>query len=353
MVRSSYLLKFNHQPNSLSITTKILKIKNILIQLIGFVCFSVLLIFTVAGLFLWLIPQPSEHYLATLVEKQNLLQSVSPPRLILMGGSNLAFGTDSELLEKELKIAVVNGSLDEHLGSYFMMKQLEAGIKKGDLILISLEYDLRSEGDLSTQLTVLDSYPSAVTWVKPRHWLTHYLSQVGHYSVSTFDTLYTRCIPPKANSLTAVYQRKAFSEKGDMKGHLFKKVINRPVFEIQIDTLSDYSQQIQDMNRFIDLATRKEAIVYFTFPSFPQSCFEKNQQGIHAIEKQLRASLNARILGRPEDALMDDELFFDSPYHPNTRGRQIRSYRLIQLLESTRTFQEIDYTTAFEIPINP
>lgn len=331
-----------------------MKIKHLLIQSIGFVCFSILLIFTLTRLSIWLIPQTSEHYLAALVEKQNLLQSITPPRLILMGGSSVAFGTDSDLLEKEIKISVINSSLDEHLGSYFMMKQLEAGIQKGDLILLSLEYDLSSAGDLEEQLAVLESYPSAEPWIKPRGKFERWRSLIHYYAKSTFDTLYTKCFPETgSNLLTAIYQRRAFSEKGDMKGHLFKKVLNRPAFDIKIDSLTDFSQQIQDMNRFIELANRKEALVYFTFPSFPQSCFEKNQQGIHFIEKQVRASLKTRILGRPEDALMDDELFFDSPHHPNTRGRQIRSLRLVQLLESTRTFQEIDYSNAFESPINP
>jgi len=109
----------------------------------------------------------------------HLLDSVPSPRLILMSGSSTAFGVDSDLLSRELEIPVVNASLYYKLGSRFMMNQLKATLKKGDIVRISLAQVLTSEGDYHEKLLAADFYPPA------KHWL-HFASfseEISAYAI--------------------------------------------------------------------------------------------------------------------------------------------------------------------------
>ena len=105
-------------------------------------------------------------YMAAIADKMHLLDSIPSPRLILMSGSSMAFGVDSELLSKELEIPVVNASLHFKLGSRFMINQLKSTVRKGDFVLITLEYVVQSKGAFEEKLMVADYYPPAKNWIQ-------------------------------------------------------------------------------------------------------------------------------------------------------------------------------------------
>ena len=87
------------------------------------------------------------------------------------------------------------------------------------------------------------------------------------------------------------------------------------------------------MNDFEAFAKQKGVTVFFTFPSYVESGFERNMPVIKKIEQQFRNDLKFSILGSPENSVMDNQFFYDNPFHLNAQGRKIFSSRLIQLLE--------------------
>ena len=108
----------------------------------------------------------------------------------------------------------------------------------------------------------------------------------------------------------------------------------QPKFDVpEISNEVEFSEQIEDLNDFELLAKQKGVTVFFTFPAYVESGFERNMSVIKKIEQQYRDSLQIMILGSPENSVMDDRLFYDSPFHLNAQGRKIFSSRLIQLLE--------------------
>jgi hypothetical protein len=281
-------------------------------------------------------PSSKNAYLATIIDKMHLLDSVPSPRLILMSGSSMAFGVDSDLLSNELEIPVVNASLHYKLGSRFMMDELKASVKKGDIVLITLEYVLTSKGDCNEKLMVADFYPPAKDWLH----FTSFSEETGAYAVhrlSDFKLLLgefwsgTRNKPIDISDTTSVFFRKCFSKNGDLLGHLNNPQPKFEVPEISVDV--EFSKPIQDLNDFEAFAKQKGVKVFFTFPSYVESGYEKNMTVLKIIEKQFRDNLKCPILGSPENSVMDDVFFYDSVFHPNAQGRKIFSTRLIQLLE--------------------
>lgn len=281
-------------------------------------------------------PSSRNAYMATISDKMHLLDSVPSPRLILMSGSSMAFGVDSDLLSRELEMQVVNASLHFKLGSRFMMNQLEATVKKGDIVLITLEYVVTSKGKYEEKLMAADFYPPAKNWI----YFTSFSEEVGEYTVhrlTDFKLLLgeiwsgTRTRPTSIGDTTSVFFRKCFAKNGDLTGHLNNP---QPKFDIpEISNEVEFSRQIKDLNDFEAFAKQKGITVFFIFPSYVESGYEKNMVVIKKIEQQFRNNLKFPIIGSVENSVMDDVFFFDNVFHPNAQGRKIFTSRLVQLLE--------------------
>ncbi|MCU0471083.1 MAG: hypothetical protein MUF58_21080 [Arcicella sp.] len=282
-------------------------------------------------------PRSGNAYLAAFTDKMHLLDTVPSPRIILMSGSSMAFGVDSDLLSKELEMPVVNAALHFNLGSKFMVEQLKATAKKGDIVLITLEYIATSEGQHDDQLMVADFYPEAKKWI---HFDSFY-EEIGAYikhrlsdcRLLVGETLSgTRDKAVSIDDTTSVFFRNCFNpQNGDLLGHLNNP---KPTFanpELSIDV--NFREQIKDLNDFAVFAQKNGIKVFFTFPSYAESGFEKNMSQVRILEQDCRKNLKIPILGSPENSAMDDIFFYDSVYHPNAQGRKIFTSRLIQLLE--------------------
>ncbi|HVD61344.1 MAG TPA: hypothetical protein VNC11_10775, partial [Gemmatimonadaceae bacterium] len=64
------------------------------------------------------------NYLAAVLEKDRLIRNTPSPKVILVGGSNLAFGIDSKLMQDSLGLRVVNMGLYAKLGLRYMLAQV-------------------------------------------------------------------------------------------------------------------------------------------------------------------------------------------------------------------------------------
>lgn len=317
---------------------KTLKLRVFFIKLLLLGCTPLLFFELVRRADLIFDPSSQNAYLAGIIDKEALLKNnKATKRIVLMGGSNLTFGMDSDLLEKELATPVINAALHYRLGSHFMMQQLKTGVKNGDVVLLSMEYDMTSEGEISEQLFLADFYPEAYQWIHTDSPL-HFAQAYTKHRISGFKLVMgeylagTRRRKKSIQDTSSVFFRQCFSPKGDLLGHLNNpsQVLERK----QLKVPYDYSKQIDDMNDFYIFALKRGIAVFFVFPPYTQSSFEENYTGVKSIENQLRTRLKIPILGRPEDALMDDQLFYDNSYHPNAKGRKIRTQRLLQLVEN-------------------
>ncbi len=103
-------------------------------------------------------------FLAGAIEKHKLLSTTPSPRLILVGGSNVAFGFDSEYLSRVLKLPVINMALHGGLGLRFALNEVAPYIRKNDLIVVAPEYPQFDDpnGDL-TLLQLLSVYPLRIS----------------------------------------------------------------------------------------------------------------------------------------------------------------------------------------------
>ena len=81
-------------------------------------------------------------FVAAIADKHQYAQSILEPKIILVGGSNLAFGIASDSIEKALEKPVVNFGLYAGFGLTFVLKEAVTEVKKGDVIVLCPEYYL-------------------------------------------------------------------------------------------------------------------------------------------------------------------------------------------------------------------
>ena len=89
------------------------------------------------GLFFWKVsPQYISGYDAALIDKRSRLLSIHEPKIILCGNSNVAFGIDSQLIEKEMGMPVVNLGLHGSLGDRMTETLAKENLGEGDIVVL-------------------------------------------------------------------------------------------------------------------------------------------------------------------------------------------------------------------------
>ncbi len=280
------------------------------------------------------------HYMAAMIDKHKRLDSLPSPRLIFVGGSNLAFGMNCKLVEDSLKIPTVNMGLHAGLGLPFILNEMRPEIKKDDIVILSIEYFSSLSGNAQVLRTAVEAYPRSAQFIQ-RPLIKKFIHDIFHLG----DLLaYTKRIQftvisgipkeskyPSKNSNIG-YRRNFFSPYGDVIGELNNEL---PV-ALKDQGLSnrDYSEGIEVMNDFATYVRSLGASIYFVFPNYPESVFLKNKKPIDSFVGQIRNGLKIEIINNPEDFVLPDKYFLDTVYHLTGDGREQRTLRMIAILKN-------------------
>ena len=109
-------------------------------------CIFILLPFPVLA-YTALIGTPAQYddtFLAELSQKHQRLTSIDSKKAVLIGGSSLAFGIDSQLLEEYIGMPVVNYGLYAAIGTKAMLDMSEKYINEGDIVVICPETEAQT-----------------------------------------------------------------------------------------------------------------------------------------------------------------------------------------------------------------
>jgi len=83
---------------------------------------------------------PEYSYNLAIIDKQRILANTKSPKIVLAGGSNLAFGIDSESIQQRFNRPVVNMGLHADLGLGRILDNISPFLNSGDILLIAPEY---------------------------------------------------------------------------------------------------------------------------------------------------------------------------------------------------------------------
>lgn len=274
-------------------------------------------------------PQYSTEYSAALRDKFARAKAIDQPKIILVGGSNVAFGFDSKMLEKEMAMPVVNFGLHASLGQEFHSDLLKGQIKRGDIIILAPEYYdyLEDYCDyVMAWVAIENDFSLFIAAARERHldglldaFPTYLRRAMDHF----FDNLNGRAL---INELS----RENFNDFGDYAVPRPELIIeagmtNSFVSASLSDSLRDYWN---DLDQFV---IGKKATLYM---SSPPIVFEEVRVDLDALQTQLEENLNFPVISKLADYVYPMDYFYDTGFHLNDHGRKIRTEQLIKDLKS-------------------
>lgn len=287
----------------------------------------------------------NDNYLAAILEKDRLIRSTPSPKIILVGGSNLAFGIDSKKMEDSLGLKVVNMGLYAKLGLRYMLAQVRPYIERGDVVVVVPEYDqfygdfANGDNTLNTALLYapadripdfIRSYSIVDVVLRPRveqarrSFLKAAASAVGRQH---------QFFPPDTNP---VYNRNSFNQYGDVVAHLGKNGMDPDsIFVKALPPLKDFNRgTLSDLEAIAGDARSAGAHSYFMFPSYIDRSYIINIPAIDSLRRKIAGGASIPIVGTPADFVYPKQYFFDTRYHLTGEGRELRTLKMIEVLRA-------------------
>jgi hypothetical protein len=276
-----------------------------------------------------------ENYFASIFDKHKYAQSIQKPKIILAGGSNLAFGIASDSIEKNLKRPVVNLGIYVGFGLDFILRETLSEVKNGDLVILSIEYYLKEEEEEYSKQMAAFAYNPAYEYVGYKDWLDRFEKQVAFFSRYTRNLIFfpNRIKSPQIDDKISDYFRGGFSEKGDLLSHLNNPPI-RPLNDLAGLKILNYSIEIQVINKFIKDVRAKGGEVNWYYPCYSQTGYNMNRRALEYYEKQIQKSVNCLKINTLKDGIYPDDCFYDTHFHLFGNCRIERTQKLIDTLKN-------------------
>ena len=302
----------------------------------------IVFLFVGAGLlvttFVSAVPPDQGTYLTAAADKHRRLQSIEGPRVILVGGSGVAFGFDSQRIEQELGMPVVNTGLHVSLGLRYMLSEVRRTVRAGDVVVVVPEYvyfvgGLRG-GDRMLQL--LNVFPDG--WRYDRSF-DEYLALGKAFPIyvqfkfEQFIHLALRSLLGTPLPQSDTYSRDAFNQYGDVVSHLDQAgVRDIPILKWSSGELN--SDVVVVLNQFAEETRRAGARSIYLPQSISGPAYDRNQDTIDQIHRMLKSDLKMEIASDPERYVVAYDRLHDTREHLNAQGQQERTALIIEDLRS-------------------
>ena len=307
------------------------QIRDFFVSLLHVILLTAVLI---AVIFLAIGPD-SNHYFAGSRIQLHLLKNTSAPRIILIGGSNVSFGIDAELMQRRLGIPVINDGLHAGLG-VTPLRELQQYLQPGDVVILSLEYQFFSSQDvMNGDITFLSD------WIEYSPERIQYLSSPWREAPALYATMLQRKVNRQVNTylfggtldeLRSVFIGTKYNANGDFIGHLQQSSTPPRKISFEPYPVSKIQEEIFIfLQHFQQAAREKGAEVYFEAPASRESnCETTGITSLTNFFNQFEKRSSIPVLTPLDELCLPDKYFFDTAYHLNARGRQLRTERLIE-----------------------
>ena len=277
-------------------------------------------------------------FTAELKDKYDLLTSETSPKIVVIGGSSVCFGLDSELLSRKLSVPVVDFGLYATLGTGVMMDLSRNAVKEGDIVIIAPEIDPQTFSDYSNGEALLEAADGNY-YILGDYILGNLASGKTGELAGSFVSYVSKALGFKRSGISpdpsGIYRRSSFNSRGDIAVERKENVMtlgydpNRPV-EITPDVVDDRFVDI--VNDYTDYLYSKGARVFFSFGPVNGSALSGNTSGetVYGFYSKLRDNLHAPVISDVNDYILDQKYFYDTNFHLNDAGTRLRTKLLCE-----------------------
>ncbi len=287
-------------------------------------------------MFLSIGPDPEHFFSGSLLQKK-LLQTTVGPRILLVGGSNVALGLDAELMQQRLGVPVINDGLHGGLGVIPLVEMKEY-LQAGDVVIISLEYSMFASRD------VMQGDPAFLAdWIEFDPHRVAYLFDPWKEAPGIYAIMFQRKINRQLNILLhdtsleetrAIFEGDSFNANGDFIGHLKEDVeYSNKIPDVPYPATRFDEEIFVFLREFQQFAKERGVTVYLDAPASRYSnCLATGIAELEKFYTTIQQQTSIHLLTSLEEVCLADKYFFDTAYHLNARGREIRTNRLIRNL---------------------
>ncbi len=304
-------------------------------------CLSLLVGMLVLGIFL--IPNPilQESMLAAIPDKNEKLAAMESPKIVLIGGSNVSFGFDTERIAYELNMPAYNMGMLGSVGMDYMIKQTIPYIEENDIVVLIPEYqNFNSQmyfGKYYLTAVLFDISPENKHLVGMKQWWS-LLPSITKYAASKWLGLpvFIKHYIGKPKELKSIHSRYCFNDFGDNYLHW-----ELPSETIVAEPLNSNAANLNNES-FEGFMAAKASIeerggrIMLLPPSYFEGSFRNQQIAIRAVDERL-AEIGLPFFVQPERYSFPVSYFFDTDYHLNKSGIDARTALVI---EDIRAFKD-------------
>ncbi len=298
-------------------------IKKVLLIILIFLCIYILEI----CLSFFLIGNRYEaSYCASFLDKMRRLEHTEGPKIILVGNSNLAFGINSPMMERELGMPIVNLGFHGGLGNAFHEEMVlqSKNITPGDYVIVA-----HSSYSHESDFKEMD-----LAWITLEHHVEYYRvipkKDLYRFAIAFPQYVYHSAkLWAKGVHFTASgpYARTVFNAQGD---NIYPRKKGKYVLKGKPKLMKSPTDECcNNLNALHDFVTANGAYMLIAAPPFMRGMYANEPDAIQQLENGLKGKLKADVISNFQEYVFPPHAFFDTDLHLIESARNRRTRLLI------------------------
>ena len=296
--------------------------------------------------------QFGDTFMGELKSKYERLKETSGKRIVLVGGSGVAFDCDSALMDDFFpSYEIVNFGMYAGLGTKAVMDLSENYIHEGDIVILSPEQSEQTFSDYFNGEYMWQAADGAFGMLRDLK-SENFDAMLGNFPRFALEKL-NYVMKGQKPQTDSIYQKKSFNTYGDIELDTCRENILPNGYDVnqKVRFTEDVVQpEFMDyMNDWAKRLEKKGAVVWYRYCPVNKMSVE-DMDDLAAYDVFLRQKLDFPVIGNPENSLMEAEWFFDTNFHLNQPGKEVNT---VQLIRDMKAMLGDDRAVTVELPEKP
>lgn len=293
--------------------------------------------------------QFGDTFMGELKSKYERLKETSGKRIVLVGGSGVAFDCDSALMDDFFpSYEIVNFGMYAGLGTKAVMDLSENYIHEGDIVILSPEQSEQTFSDYFNGEYMWQAADGAFGMLRDLK-SENFEAMLGNFPRFALEKL-NYVMKGQKPQTDSIYQKKSFNTYGDIELDTCRENILPNGYDVnqKVRFTEDVVQpEFMDyMNDWAKRLEKKGAVVWYRYCPVNKLSVE-DMDDLAAYDVFLRQKLDFPVIGNPENSLMEAEWFFDTNFHLNQPGKEVNT---VQLIRDMKAMLGDDRAVTVELP---
>tara|TARA_B100000161_G_scaffold257487_1_gene221454 strand:- start:1276 stop:2244 length:969 start_codon:yes stop_codon:yes gene_type:complete len=269
------------------------------------------------------------------IKKESVKAFLDHEKIIFSGGSNIAYGIDCKILFESLGRPVINFGCMVGLGPEIIFENIKPFTRQNDIIIFCWEYETYLFNRTNRNLNYLGMIEGPQSRIKKNFSLYDRTLLRLYFPVNLTRFSVYSLINKNFNPNKIYACGWQFDSLGNVTSNSGNQIPERELLATPLrpllNKLTIHNDLYKIMRNINSFAKKNNLKLYATWPNtFEHPEYYSN----HIVLKNFKTiktfwrNLKIPLVGEPYDSMYTSEFFYDSCYHLNTKGVQLRTNKL-------------------------